>query len=65
MAHTGRIITTAAALFAVTFLAFATSKVSFMQLFGLGTTIAIVADATLIRGSDPAANHPIRRCARS
>jgi RND superfamily putative drug exporter len=50
LAHTGRIITTAAALLSVTFLAFVTSKVSFMQLFGLGTTIAIVVDATLIRG---------------
>jgi RND superfamily putative drug exporter len=49
LAHTGRIITTAAALLAVTFLAFATSRVSFMQLFGLGTAIAIVVDATLVR----------------
>jgi putative drug exporter of the RND superfamily len=49
LAHTARIITTAAALLTVTFLAFATSKVSFMQLFGLGTAIAIVVDATLIR----------------
>lgn len=49
LAHTGRIITTAAALLSVTFLAFVTSKVSFMQLFGLGTAIAIVVDATLIR----------------
>jgi putative drug exporter of the RND superfamily len=49
LAHAGRIITTAAALLAVTFLAFATSKVSFMQLFGLGTAIAIVVDASLIR----------------
>jgi RND superfamily putative drug exporter len=50
LAHTGRIITTAAALLSVTFLAFATSTVSFMQLFGLGTAIAIIVDATLIRG---------------
>jgi RND superfamily putative drug exporter len=50
VAHTGRIITTAAALLSVTFLAFIVSQVSFMQLFGLGTAIAIVADATLIRG---------------
>jgi putative drug exporter of the RND superfamily len=49
LAHTGRIITTAAGLLSVTFLAFATSKVSFMQLFGLGTAIAILVDATLIR----------------
>jgi RND superfamily putative drug exporter len=50
LAHTGRIITTAAALLSVTFLAFMVSQVSFMQLFGLGTAIAIIADATLIRG---------------
>jgi RND superfamily putative drug exporter len=50
LARTGRIITTAAALMAVTFLAFATSKVSFIQMFGIGTALAIVVDATLIRG---------------
>ncbi len=47
--RTGRIVTAAAALLAVVFLAFATSRVSFLQLFGLGTALAIVADATLIR----------------
>ncbi len=50
LARTGRIITTAAALLAVTFFAFVTSKVSFLQLFGLGTGLAIVIDATVIRG---------------
>jgi RND superfamily putative drug exporter len=34
----------------VTFFAFLTSKVSFLQLFGLGTGLAIVIDATVIRG---------------
>jgi RND superfamily putative drug exporter len=47
--RTGRIVTAAAALLAVVFLAFATSRVSFLQLFGLGTALAIVVDATLIR----------------
>jgi RND superfamily putative drug exporter len=47
--RTGRIVTTAAALLAIVFLAFATSRVSFLQLFGLGSALAIVADATLIR----------------
>jgi putative drug exporter of the RND superfamily len=47
--RTGRIVTTAAALLAIVFLAFATSKVSFIQLFGIGTALAIVVDATLIR----------------
>jgi RND superfamily putative drug exporter len=50
LARTGRIVTTAAALLAVTFLAFATSKVSFIQMFGIGTALAILVDATLIRG---------------
>ena len=49
LARSGRIVTTAAALLAVTFFAFATSKVSFIQMFGLGTGLAVLADATLIR----------------
>ncbi|CAO5245704.1 putative drug exporter of the RND superfamily [Frankia sp. AgKG'84/4] len=50
LARVGRIVTTAAALLAVTFIAFATSSVRFMQMFGVGTALAIVLDATLIRG---------------
>ncbi len=50
LARTGRIVTTAAALLAVTFVAFATSSVTFIQMFGIGTALAIVLDATLIRG---------------
>jgi RND superfamily putative drug exporter len=50
LARTGRIVSTAAALLAVTFFAFGTSQVSFLQLFGIGTGIAIVLDATVIRG---------------
>jgi RND superfamily putative drug exporter len=50
LARTGRIVTTAAALLAVTFFAFGTSKVSFIQMFGIGTGLAILVDATLIRG---------------
>ena len=50
LARTGRIVTTAAALLSVTFLAFATSSVSFLKLFGIGTAVAILLDATLIRG---------------
>jgi len=41
LAHTGRIVTTAAALLAVSFFAFVTSGVSFLQLFGLGSGLAI------------------------
>ncbi|HEY5457503.1 MAG TPA: MMPL family transporter [Acidothermaceae bacterium] len=50
LARTGRIVSTAAALLAVSFFAFATSKVSFIQFFGLGTGLAILIDATLVRG---------------
>ncbi|HUR50182.1 MAG TPA: MMPL family transporter [Acidimicrobiales bacterium] len=48
--HTGRIVTAAAGLLAVVFLAFATSQVSFIKLFGLGLAMAVVMDATIIRG---------------
>ena len=50
LAHTGRIVTTAAALIAVSFFAFGTSQVSFIQMFGLGAGLAILIDATLVRG---------------
>jgi len=50
LARTGRLVSTAAALLSVTFLAFGTARVSFLQLFGIGTAIAIVLDATLVRG---------------
>jgi RND superfamily putative drug exporter len=48
--RTGRIVTAAAALLAVTFLAFGTSDISFIKMFGLGLALAVVMDATLIRG---------------
>jgi RND superfamily putative drug exporter len=47
---TGRIVTAAAALLAVVFLATVSSEVSFIKLFGLGLAMAVVMDATLIRG---------------
>jgi putative drug exporter of the RND superfamily len=50
LARTGRIVSTAAALLAVSFFAFGTSNVSFIQFFGLGTGLAILLDATLVRG---------------
>ncbi|WP_433044808.1 MMPL family transporter [Dactylosporangium sp. CS-033363] len=50
LARTGRIVSAAAALLAVTFFAFGTSSVSFLQMFGLGCGLAIIVDATLIRG---------------
>ena len=48
--RTGRIVTAAAGLLAVTFLAFATSGVTFIKMFGLGLALAVVMDATIIRG---------------
>lgn len=50
LAHIGKIVTSAAVLLAVTLLAFATSTVSMLQFFGLGAGLAILIDATLIRG---------------
>jgi RND superfamily putative drug exporter len=50
LSHTGRIVSTAAVLIAVNFFAFGTGGVSFIQMFGIGTGLAIVIDATLIRG---------------
>ena len=50
LARSGRLITTAAALLSITFFSFGTSQLSFLQLFGIGTALAILIDATLIRG---------------
>jgi len=50
LSHTGRIVSTAAVLIAVNFFAFGTGGVSFLQMFGIGTGLAIMIDATLIRG---------------
>jgi RND superfamily putative drug exporter len=46
----GRLVTAAAVLLAVVFIAFATSQVTFIKLFGLGLTMAVLIDATLVRG---------------
>jgi RND superfamily putative drug exporter len=48
--RTGRIMTTAAALMAITFFAFVSSEVSFIQMLGLGSGLALVLDATVVRG---------------
>jgi RND superfamily putative drug exporter len=50
LSRTGRLVTMAAVLLAVSLLAFATSGVSFVQMFGIGSGLAILVDATLIRG---------------
>jgi RND superfamily putative drug exporter len=48
---TGRIVTAAAALLAVVFIAFATSQITFIKLFGVGMALAVIMDATLIRAA--------------
>jgi RND superfamily putative drug exporter len=50
VARTGRIFTAAALLMAIVMAAMVTSKVSFIQMMGLGMTLTVLADATLIRG---------------
>src|SRR5439155_12722428 len=47
--RSGRSVTALAALLAVVFVAFASSKVTFIKLFGIGLTMGVVVDATLIR----------------
>ncbi len=47
--RTGGIITAAAILMAVVFLAFATGRVTFIQMVGVGLALSIVMDATLVR----------------
>jgi RND superfamily putative drug exporter len=49
--RTGGIVTAAAALLSVVFLAMSTSGVTFIKLFGLGLTMAVLMDATLIRAT--------------
>jgi RND superfamily putative drug exporter len=50
LSHTGRIVTMAAGLLAVSFFAFGTAHVSFIQMFGLGSGLAILIDAVAVRG---------------
>jgi putative drug exporter of the RND superfamily len=47
--RTGRIVTTAAALLAIVFIALATSGISLLKLLGAGIAVALIVDATLIR----------------
>jgi putative drug exporter of the RND superfamily len=49
--RTGRIVTAAAVLIAVVFVAFSTGNVSFMKMFGIGLTLAVLVDAFLIRST--------------
>ncbi len=47
--RTGRIVTTAAALLAIVFIALGTSSVGLLKLLGVGIAVALILDATLIR----------------
>ncbi|ETZ98288.1 MMPL family protein [Mycobacterium kansasii 732] len=49
LAHTGRVITAAALLMSISFAALISADVSFMRMFGVGLTIAVLVDATLVR----------------
>ncbi len=49
--RTGALVTAAAALLALVFLSFVTSGISFIKLLGLGTALAVLVDATLVRGA--------------
>jgi RND superfamily putative drug exporter len=50
LGHTGRIVSAAALLLSVSFFAFGTSKLSIMQMFGLGSGLAVLIDAIAVRG---------------
>ena len=49
VARTGRVITAAALVMSMSFAALIAAHVSFMRMFGLGLTLAVIADATLVR----------------
>ncbi|HUR51652.1 MAG TPA: MMPL family transporter [Mycobacteriales bacterium] len=49
--RTGSLVTAAAGLLAMVFLAFVSSDIAFIKLLGLGTAVAVLVDATLIRGA--------------
>ncbi len=49
--RTGGIVTAAALLIALVFIAFATSGISFIKLFGLGLALAVLIDAFVIRAT--------------
>jgi RND superfamily putative drug exporter len=49
LARTGRVITAAALVMSISFAALIAAQVSFMRMFGIGLTLAVLADATLVR----------------
>jgi RND superfamily putative drug exporter len=49
LARTGRVVTAAAILMSISFAALIAAQVSFMRMMGVGLTLAVLADATLVR----------------
>ncbi len=49
LAHTGRVVTAAAVIMSISFAALIAAQVSFMRMFGVGLTLAVLMDATLVR----------------
>ncbi|OSC43234.1 MMPL family transporter [Mycobacterium decipiens] len=49
IARTGRVVTAAALIMSISFAALIASNVSFLRMFGLGLTVAVLVDATLVR----------------
>lgn len=49
VAHTGRVVTAAALIMAITFAGLAGAQLSALRMFGVGLTLAVLVDATLVR----------------
>lgn len=49
LARTGRVVTAAALIMSISFAALIAAQVAFMRMFGVGLTLAVLADATLVR----------------
>jgi RND superfamily putative drug exporter len=49
LARTGRVVTAAALVMSISFAALVAAQVAFMRMFGVGLTLAVAVDATLVR----------------
>jgi RND superfamily putative drug exporter len=49
VAYTGRVVTAAALIMAISFAGLIAAQVSFMRMFGVGLVLAVLVDATLVR----------------
>ena len=49
LARTGRVVTAAALVMSISFAALIAAQVAFMRMFGVGLTLAVLVDATLVR----------------